>query len=189
VLHVVGGRLDEVAAYTPDARTLASTPKAAWRLPLKLFEYMAAWRPIIASRPAAVGDVLADQRTGCAARLDRGGVAPARRPGLRRPDWGGRLRRRSPSCADCRRGEGPADPGFLDGAPADCARSHQAGPLATSPRRALPLSLLSREKPFRHARVTSLALDPPADGRPGPRRPPGRRGAVRRRGSRSCWRT
>jgi hypothetical protein len=49
VLHVVGGRLDEVAAYTPDARTLASTPKAAWRLPLKLFEYMAAWRPIIAS--------------------------------------------------------------------------------------------------------------------------------------------
>jgi hypothetical protein len=52
VLHVVGGRLDEVAAYTPDARTLASTPKAAWRLPLKLFEYMAAWRPIIASRPA-----------------------------------------------------------------------------------------------------------------------------------------
>lgn len=52
-----------VAPYRPDALSRGGAPKAAWMSPLKLLEYAAAGRPILASDLPAVRELVADGRT------------------------------------------------------------------------------------------------------------------------------
>jgi glycosyltransferase involved in cell wall biosynthesis len=64
---MVGGWLTAcdalVAPYGPDARSRGGSPKAAWMSPLKLLEYAAARRPILASDLPTVRELVADGRT------------------------------------------------------------------------------------------------------------------------------
>lgn len=112
-----------VAPYAPDTRTLAGTPKAEWMSPLKLFEYMAVGRPILASNLPAVADVLTDGRT--ALLLDPIRQAPWRDAVIRlrdEPGLGTRLGSAALAELRCRptwQARARRILEFLDGAPAD----------------------------------------------------------------------
>jgi glycosyltransferase involved in cell wall biosynthesis len=49
-----------LAPYAPDVATRGGDKTGAWMSPLKLFEYMAACRPIVASSLPAIREVLED---------------------------------------------------------------------------------------------------------------------------------